>query len=190
MFNKEENIKIKRIELNNKEFYKQYNNISITPFFVIMLNKYYEDKKMHDHLDLDEKIKLYLDKSFKYSEKKQYNSIIYNLYHSGKIIINNEEYNLKDFYIIYQNDNNFHLLCTDNRYQNDSIQYNKSVKFIDTTVFIQLIKENEIKNNTIIINNINDLKDIISKWDGLLHDEVSETDAITNKNMIGNDQNE
>ena len=88
MFNKEENIKIKKVELHNKEFYKQYNNISITPFFVIMLNKYYEDKKAQEHLDLDEKIKLYIDRNFEYSKKKQYNSIIYDLYHDGKIVIN------------------------------------------------------------------------------------------------------
>ena len=70
MFNKDENIKIKKVELNNKDFYKQYDNISITPFFVIMLNKYYEDKKTQDHLDLDNNIKLYLDRRFEYSEKK------------------------------------------------------------------------------------------------------------------------
>ena len=117
---------IKKVELNKKTFYKQYNNISITPFFVIMLNRYYEDKKAQDHLDLDERIKLYLDKSFEYREKKQYNTVVYNLYHNGKIKINDQEYNLKDFYIVYKKDD-FHLLCTDERYPKEDISYNKVV---------------------------------------------------------------
>ena len=188
MFNKEENIRIKKVELNNKDIYKQYDNISITPFFVIMLNKYYEDKKTQDHLDLDSKIKLYYDRRFEYSEKKQYNLIISNLYHNGKIKINNEEYNLKDFYIVYKEDNVFHLICTNKKYPNKDIEYNKSVKFIDTTAFIELVNNYEIIETTIIVSSIDELENIISNWNGLLHDKVSETDAIINKVMIGTDQ--
>lgn len=189
MFNKEENIKIKSVELHNKDFYKQYNNISITPFFVIMLNKYYEDKKMQDHLDLDTKRKLYLDRKFEYSEKKQYNKTICDLYCNGKIYIDDKEYDLKDFFIVYKDNNNFHLLCTNNNYQNEKIEYNKSVKLIDTTAFIELINKSNIENNKIIVNNIDELNKIINNWDGLLHDKVSQTDAIIKKNMIGNDEN-
>ena len=187
MFNKEENIKIKKVELNNKDFYKQYDNISITPFFVIMLNKYYEDKKTQDHLDLDNNIKLYLDRRFEFSEKKQYNTLICNLYKNGKLKIDNEEYNLKDFYVVYNSNNDFHLLCTDKRYKNDVIKYNKSVKFIDTTAFIELINKSDVEDTTIITDN-NILKEIVSNWNGLLHDKVSDTDAIINKKMIGTDQ--
>lgn len=189
MFNKEENIKIKKIELNKKTFYKQYNNISITPFFVIMLNRYYEDKKAQDHFDLDERIKLYLDKSFEFKEKKQYNTVVYNLYSNGKIKLNDQEYNLKDFYIVYKNKNDFHLLCTDDKYPKKDISYNKSVKFIDTTAFIKLIDKCEIKEN-IVLADEELLKDVVSNWDGFLHDKVSNTDAIVNKDMIGNDQDE
>lgn len=189
MFNKEENIKIKSVELHNKDFYKQYNNISITPFFVMMLNKYYEDKKMQDHLDLDSKMKLYFDRQFEYSEKKQYDKTICNLYQNGKIVINDSEYNLKDFYIVYQGNKNFHLLCTNDKYQNEKIEYNKSVKLIDTTAFIELIKKNQIKDNKIIVNNIDEIDSIIKSWDGILHDKVSQTDAMLKKNMIGNDEN-
>ena len=191
MFNKGNDTNIKKIEWNKKNFYKQYDNIFITPFFAIMINKYYEDKKMEEHLDFDERVKSYIDKNFLYGVKKQYNNAFTNLYHNGKIIINNQEFQLKNFYIVYkENQNNFHLLCTDPKYQNKNIEYNHAVKLIDTTAFIALIKNNNINNNTIIIDNNLELDSIIHNWNGLLHDQVSETDAINNKEMIRVDQNE
>ena len=185
MFIKNTNNNIKRFEINNKEFYKQYNNISITPFFIVMLNKYYEEKNMYDHLDFDEKIKFYIDKKFEYSYKKQYDNKISSLYQNGALIINDQKYQLKDFYIVYKNDLDYHLMCTDKNYHNEQIDYDKAIKFIDTSAFIELINNNQVIDNSIKINSIKDLLNIVYNWDGRLHDKTSNTDAIVNKNMIG-----
>ena len=186
MFNKDSSLNIQKIELNNKRFYKQYNNISITPFFIVLLNNYYEEKNMQDHIDFDNRINAYNNRAFENSIKKQYNNIITNLYQNGEIIIDNGILKLDDLYIVYKKGNNdFHLMCTNSKYINDNTEYDTSVKFIDTTAFIDLIKKNDVKNNSIILNDINDLKNIIQDWDGLLHDKVYKTDAILNKNMLG-----
>ena len=186
MFNKENN-KIIKIEMQTNNLYKQYDNIYITNSFIKMLNDYYISRNMHHHLDFDQKLKLYKDNVFLLNEKKQYNTIIVNLYHNGKLLINNTLYDVNDFYIVYnQNSKDYHVLCTNSNYSNEDINYNTAVKLIDTTVFIELIKNNEIKENTIIIKN-NKLLETINNWDGLLHNEVCETDAIINKDMLGND---
>ena len=186
MFNKETSSKVLKIKINNKDFYKQYNNIYITPFFVMMINKYHEDKNMQEHLDFDKKVTNYVDKSFEYNIKKQYNNTFSKLYYSGKIIIDNESYELKDFYIVYmKNEPCFHLMCTNPKYSNEKTKYNQAVKLIDTTAFISIIKNGEIKENTIIINK-NDLLNIVNIWNGMLHDKVSITDAINNKKMVDN----
>ena len=192
MFNKENSFDIKKVELNNKRFYKQYNNISITPFFILLLNEYYEDKNMQEHIDFDSRIIAYNNKVFENNLKKQYNKDINILYQSGKIIIDNKIYELNDFYIVYKKNNqNFHLLCTNPNYINsNNIDYDTSVKFIDTTAFIELIKENTIQDNTIILNDSNSLEKTIHNWNGLFHDKSFQTDAIFNKNMIGNDNYE
>ena len=191
MFNKEASKNVKKVELINNNFYKQYNSISITPFFVTMINSYYEDKSMQEHLDFDERTKNYVDKVFTLKIKKQYNKLVTDLYHKGKIKIGNLEYNLKDFYIVFQKGSkDFHLMCIDNNLENNSMKYNKAIKFIDTTAFIKLISASSVNENTIILNNDNDLINVVRNWDGLLHSETSETEAINNKIVIGNDQNE
>lgn len=188
MFNKEDNQNIQKIELNNKRFYKQYNNISITPFFIVMLNNYYETKNMQEHIDFDNKITKYLNNCFEKKIKKQYNNTIVNLYKNGQIMIDNKLYELQDFYLVYkQNTKDFYLMCTDSNYHNNDISYDKAIKFIDTTAFIELIKNNNIQNNTIILKDNNALLTTIHNWDGYLHDKVCETDAIFNKQVLGND---
>ena len=190
MFNKENN-EIKKIELNNKRFYKQYNNISITPFFIVLLNNYYEEKNMQEHIDFDNKVTNYINNCFQKSIKKQYNNIIINLYKNGNIKLDDREYKLKDFYIVYkENNKDFNIICTNYNYKNDNVDYDRSVKLIDTTAFIELIKISNIKNNTIILKDSNDLLNTIHKWDGYLHDKVWETDAIFKKDMIGNSEYE
>ena len=47
-----------------------------------------------------------------------------------------------------------------------------------------------IRDNRLIINNMETLNNIVSKWDGYLHSETKETDAIINKKMIRDDDSE
>ena len=187
MFNKNNNVK--SFEFVNQQFFKQYNNISITPAFALMLNNYYENKNMQEHLDFDGKIKMYRNKKFENSVKKQYNSTITNLYDTGNITIDNQTYPIKTFYIVYErHENKFHLMCIDSKYRNERFSYDKAIKLIDTSAFIKLVKSNLANDNTIVIKK-DELLQIIHDWDGTLHRETSVTDAIDEK-MMGNEYNE
>ena len=98
---------------------------------------------------------------------------------------------LKDFFIVFNDElNNFHLKCINQRFNNDEIDYNRAVRFIDTTAFINLINNAQIVSKKLIINDKDCLNTIIKNWDGYLHGETKETDAIMNKKMIRDDQNE
>ncbi len=186
MFNKDNNIK--KIELVKPAFFKQYDNVYITPFYANMINKYYDDKNMQEHVDFDERTKSYIERIFTLNIKKQYDNTITNLYHNGKIQINNNEYSVKSFYVVFKKGSkDFHLMITDKNYQNEELSYDKAIKYIDTTAFIKLIKTSSIKDNTIIIEDINNLLDNIKNWDGLLHSETSETEAISNKDVAGDE---
>ena len=186
MFSKENNIK-KIIEIKHGNLYK-YNNLLLTPSLEDMISNYQINKKMEEKNTYQNNITSYIERKHELNIKKQYNPVIVNLYENGSIIINNNEYKLKEFYIVFNN-NDYHIKCTNPNYQNKDYEYNKAVKFIDTTAFIDLINTNIIQNNKIIINDINILEEIIKKWDGYLHDKTKETDAIINKKMIGNDNN-
>ncbi len=191
MFNKDNNKKVKKYQILNQVYYKQNNHTLLTPNFVIMLNKYYESKYMDEHIDYDVNIKSYINKKWENNIKKEYNNNFINLYHHGSIFINKTKFSLKDFYIVFKDDKNaFHLICTNSQYHNIKCEYNKAVKLIDTTAFIKIIENNEIKDNTIIIHDINELERIVMNWDGFIHNMTSETDAIKNKMMIGNEKNE
>ncbi len=128
----------------------------------------------------------YINQKHENNIRKQYNPKIVNLYENGLLVIDNNEYKVNEFYIIFNN-NDFHIKCTNPKYNNQEYVYTKAIKFIDTTAFINLINNSKIDNNKIVIDNISILEDIVSKWDGYLHSETKETDAIINKNMIGND---
>ena len=181
MFNKDKNTKIKKIEIENKELYSLYDDVSITPYFVVMLNNYHENNNLQNHNDFENNIKLYKDNCHKLSIQKQYNNKTSNLYHNGIIVINSEKYNIKNYYIVYEkNKKNYHLInITSNN--NDSIKYDTAVKFIDTNAFIDLINKSDIQENMIIVDNLNKLENIINSWDGKVHNKVYETDAIVNK---------
>ncbi len=184
MFNKDNKIK-KVIEINRGELYK-YNNLLLTPTFQKIISNYYIDKNMQEKMDYQDKVTSYINRKYECDIKKQYNPKIVKLYDNGILSINHNEYNLNEFFIIF-NQNDFHIKCINSKFNNKAYEYTKAVKFIDTTAFINLINQNPVKENRIIIDNINVLEDVVSKWDGYLHSETKETDAIINKNMIGND---
>ena len=156
-----------------------------------MMNNYFNNKSLQDKMEYQDNITSYINRKYEYSIKKQYNPVIVNLCNDGKIVINKEEYNLKDFFIVYNdNENIFHIKCIDEKYNNSEYKYNKAVKLMDTTAFINLVNNQTISNNKIILNDKKELEDVINKWDGYLHDATKETDAIINKKMINGDVNE
>lgn len=146
---------------------------------------YHYNKQLAEQNDYQNSVTEYTNRKYEYSIKKQYNPKIVELYHNGLLVIDNIEYKLKDFFIIFDDNlNNFHLKCINPKFKTEEISYNKAVRFIDTTAFIELVNNSNIIENRIIINNINLLNDIVSKWNGYLHSETIETDAVINKRLI------
>ena len=108
-----------------------------------------------------------------------------NLYQNGTLVIDKNDYKLKDFFILFNDkENNFHIKCINPNYKNEDIEYNKAIRFIDTTAFIKLIQDNNVVDNKIVIDNETTLNSIISNWDGYIHSEVLETDSVINKKMV------
>lgn len=146
---------------------------------------YHYNKQMNEQNDYQSKVTDYINKKYENSIKKQYNPTVVNLYHDGILIINNEEYKLKDFFIVFDDRlNNFHLKCINPKFKTEEINYNRAVRFIDTTSFIKLITNNKTINNKIILNGIDSLNNVINNWDGNIHSEVLETDSIINKKVV------
>ncbi len=157
-----------------------------------MLSNYHDNIIMQEQMDFQNKKTSYINKKHENSIKKQYNPKIVNLYQKGTLCINNDEYELADLYIVFDdNKNDFHIKSVKKRFDDIEIDYNKAIKFIDTTAFINLINnsESKINDNRLIISNKDILTKIVNNWDGYLHSETKETDAITNKKMIRNDIN-
>ena len=187
MFNKENNII--KIDFQSNKLYKN-DNLLFTKSLLDLINIKEFNQELFEKEEYQDTITTYINRKHENSIKKQYNPLIVNLYNSGSIIINNSIYSLKDFFIVFDDKlNNFHIKCINNEYNNEDIDYNKSVKFIDTTAFINLIKCTDIKDNKILVNDINILNNIVSNWDGYIHSEVLETDSIINKRITEVDIN-
>ena len=188
MFNK--NYKPLNFELKTDDLYQE-NGIYLSKTFIDMMDKTNQARQMEEKNEYQNNIISYLNKKHENSVKKQYNPKIVSLYNEGKLVINGKEYNLKDFFIVFNDQlNNFHLKCIDQSFESEEIEYNKAVRFIDTTAFIKLINTGKIVFNKLIIDNLDILTNIIKNWDGYLHSETLETDAIMNKKMIRDDKDE
>lgn len=187
MFNKNDNNK--GISLIQGKLY-QTNDILVSKTFISMMDEYHKEKELNEKNDYQNEITSYINRKHENNIKKQYNPKIVNLYKNGVLTLNNEEYLLKDFYIVFDdNKNDFHLKAKDSKFNKEIYDYNKAVKFIDTTAFIELINSSEVNDNKIILNDINLLNKVISNWNGYIHSEVAETDSIINKKMIKDDNN-
>ena len=162
---------IKKIDFQSNKLYKR-NDLLFTDSFLLLLNNKELNKELEEKEEYQDNITSYINRKYENSIKKEYNPKIVNLYSDGIIIINNQEYLLKDFFIVFSD------------YPNDNYDYNHSIKFIDTTAFINLINSSNVINNKIIVNDINLLNNIVSTWDGYLHSVVIETDSIINKKVV------
>lgn len=188
MFTKDNNVK--KIELNVDKLY-QDNNILLSASLVEMMNSEHHNQEMQDKIDYQSNITAYINRKHEYDIKKQYNPRINELYQNGLLVVNGNEFRLKDFFIVFDDNlNNFHIKCINSKFENEEIDYNRAVRFIDTTAFISLINSQNVTNNRIILDNIESLNNIVANWDGYLHDETLETDAIINKKMIRDKENE
>ena len=133
----------------------------------------------------------------KLEEQKSYGQEIVNLYKYGQVLIDNELYLLDKFYIAYKVTDNgyeFHLKCAGANYSDilnkelGEYDYDGIIKFKNSSAFINLIEHQDIvidyANNIIVVTDNKILTNIIDNWDGMLHDRVSDTDAISDKNIL------
>ena len=143
------------------------------------INKYIEEQ-----MDYQDRVTSYINRKHELNYRKDYNPKIVKLYKSGLLVINKIEYKIEDFYIVIKN-HNYGIICIDDRFKTNTTDYDKAVKFIDTTAFINLINnENTLVNENRIISNQDILLKVVNDWDGYLHSETKETDAIANKKII------
>ena len=188
--------KINKVILQYTSLYQIEKDTKITPSLAIMINNYIDKLAMNEHNDFEYRKIIYLHNMNENSLKKQYNTLIVNLYQNGKIIINKEECDLKNLYILYQkSDKNYFLTYSKSQYTDfirksfKTFPYDTAIKFIDSTIFIQLINDPSIniKNNTIIVDNSKLLLNLIDNWDGLLHNKIWFTESINNKKILKDD---
>ncbi len=142
------------------------------------------EQRMAEQNDYQSNITEYINRKHENNLKKEYNPKIIELYKNGLLVIDNIDYKLKDFFIVYDSEkNNFTIKCINPNYHNIEIDYNCAIRFIDSTAFINLIKSCTVIDNKVIVD-INTLNNIVSNWDGYLHSETLETDSVINKKII------
>lgn len=196
MIEKDKLENINSITINKDTLHIINDNLIVSPSFIILINNYIQSRQLQEHNDFNNNKLQYINQKRECLIKKQYNETIVKLYKDGSIIINNKKYLLKNLYILFNiKEKNYHLIDIDSEYKDiilesyEDYSYNKSVKFIDTTIFTKLLKDNIVNQNSITINDNNILLNYINNWDGYLHDEIWITDAIRNKNMLKGDDN-
>ena len=134
-----------------------------------------------------------------YKKENNYNNYVHNenielydkdfvdFYHNGKIIIGDKEYNTSDLYLeTGESNREKQLFLIYYKYPNNDILSKKEKKdfkrisvmsFRNSFVFYQIYNKykNEINESKLIINNIDDICNIIQKFDGKVHLETPET---------------
>ncbi len=188
MFNKEESNKIKKIEMKNIQ-YRKIGYVLITINFLLLLSKFnIGEKDLAKHFAYENEKKAYYERLFDLEQEKEYSELIQDLYHHGKLLINDHDYLINDFYIKCEKDNNkYHLVYINSEYTDflnkstDNYIYEDIFKFKDTTAFINLINTSPVSELTIETTK-DKLNDIINNWNHKLHHEVPEMDAIINMN--------
>ncbi len=172
------------IKIDINSLYEISENVKVSPSFVLLYNFYIDNKEIQIHNDFENNKVQYMNNKRKLCYKKKYNPKIVSLYNNGKLVIDKKETNLSNYYIIFNTDKkNYHLINIDTGI--DNYDYNKTIKFIDTTAFINLINSDNI---VILENKIqidkNTLNVFIDNWDGKLHNKTCNTEAIVNKNIL------
>lgn len=198
MFDKNKSSSVKKVLLNNKNSYKRIGTFLISfTLLTSMANSAKANDFLEKHLEYESNKHDYYVEKNKLEEQKSYGQEIVNLYKYGQVLIDNELYLLDKFYIAYKVTDNgyeFHLKCAGANYSDilnkelEEYDYDGIIKFKNSSAFINLIEHQDIvidyANNIIVVTDNKILTNIIDNWDGMLHDRVSDTDAISDKNIL------
>ena len=194
MFNKSN--KLGKVLIDKKEGLVEFDCYLLSIWF---LEKLKEKKKLEPNKNcmIVEELSDFHKTVRKLLKTKKYDAKIIKYHDKGKIIIDDKEYNVRDFYLYYKYVNNkleSHLLCVKEPYTDILLQSNEeynckeSIQFRQTTAFINLLDSDAVllnygKNLTTIIDKDKAIE-IINAWDGMIHDKVPLTDAIEEKNLL------
>ena len=183
MIDKKDSERIKKELLKNKD------NVQLQKQLMERI-KNIEERRKREHLEFENRCRDYILRKTQYQNMRKYDKRIVDLYQNGKIMLNNQIYLLNSFYITYNSahDYDFHLVCVDSNYTDilkksyDKYEYDGVIKFIDSTVFTDLIKQKDVKVDydkmIIDVQNNQILEDLLKHWNGSLHEEVGDVDAI------------
>lgn len=194
MFNKEESNKKRKIEIGKIDG-KKVGKIILTSTLILMLASTINVKS--NNIDCGHEKAEYFRRVFEYKTSRTYDEKIMDFYQNYEIMIDNVAYPIEKFYILFDEDAlipQFHLINIKCEYEDiltrsmEKYDYNKVVRLRDTTAFINMLNSDAIKIDyerklIIIIDNEKALG-IINNWDGMIHEEVPETDAVDNKDMV------
>lgn len=198
MFNKEESNRKKEIKLNKGIKFVSIGAIVVTMSFLMTLsNAKVEESDTKKYVSkYESNIANYIRRQYEFSNEKTYDETVTTLYNDGIIIIDGMQYSLDNFYIDYNRnapDFDLHLKCVGSGYKDISTkdkedhEFTGCILFKDSTAFKELINNRDICDinaNIIVIKNLNGLHDIVINWNGMIHDMVSNTDAINNKTIL------
>ena len=194
MFNKEESNKKRKIEIGKIDG-KKVGKIILTSSLILMLASTINVKS--NNIGCGHEKAEYFRRVFEYKLSRTYDEKIMDFYQNYEIMIDNVAYPIEKFYILFDEDAlipQFHLINIKCEYEDiltrsmEKYDHNKVVHLRDTTAFINMLNSDAIKIDyerklIIIIDNEKALG-IINNWDGMIHEEVPETDAVDNKDMV------
>ena len=197
MFKKENNINIVKCIFKNKSKYYKYNDYLLSETFLYLVSMQNEKRVVEEQNIFESNKKEYFNRKHEYDVMRSYNQNIVNLYYNGQIMLNNKLYRLSNFYIKYnskKDDYDLHLMCVDSNYTDiltkslDNYEYDGVIKFIDSKVFIDLIKNKNVQvdyeKNIVYVNDERIISHLLDNWDGTLHELTSTTDAIKNRPIL------
>ena len=190
MFNKEKSNERKKVSVLSQN-YKRAGIILLSSSLAMA----FSSSANAEHTDCDHGQVEYYRRVYYYGQERQYDRGVKRLYEEGSIRLNGELLPIKKFFLTYKSNGDnrgYHLISVLNDYtdillkSNDKYDYDKVVRFRDTTAFINLINSDAviINGTEITIIDIDKAILIIEHWDGLIHDEVVETDAVGNKDLL------
>ena len=120
-------------------------------------------------------MRAYVD-SLKKMDLREFDSHFIDTYNNVKYLVNNQEYDSNQVYIVELEDNSKHLIIAGEN--NIDIMTNTKMEgkkiniccFKESTVFYQMYLDGIIKNNTLVVDN--NLSNYVNSWDGKRHSAI------------------
>ena len=180
------NEKISIIKKNSFKEKKIIGGIIITSLMlaISMPNQTMSSEKK-ETTSIDHEVKNYFDTEYlsllSNAIPAEYDQRFRNIFFNAEVVIENEKYDITEFFMVELEDGSTHLININNptidivTKEEISDDYDLIDDFRNTTTFWNLYKAGKIKNNEIIIDS--SLKEYTGAWDRESHEEILELSA-------------